>query len=54
MTPLMQELLDFKEKMDIIVENCFKSTDKFVTALKVVTYFLILLQSRMRRQSETN
>jgi hypothetical protein len=32
---LSQELLDFKEKMDEVVEHCFKNNDKFVIALKV-------------------
>ncbi|XP_023338669.1 cullin-4B [Eurytemora carolleeae] len=31
---MVQELLDFKEKLDLIVEKCFRKNDKFVTSLK--------------------
>jgi len=31
---MVQELLEFKEKLDIILEECFKNNEKFVTALK--------------------
>ena len=32
---MVQELLDFKEKLDNILKICFKSNEKFVTSLKV-------------------
>jgi len=31
---MVQELLDFKEKLDNILKSCFRSNDKFVTSLK--------------------
>jgi len=31
---MVQELLDFKEKLDNILKKCFRSNDKFVTSLK--------------------
>jgi len=31
---MVQELLDFKEKLDIIMEKCFRSNEKYITALK--------------------
>jgi hypothetical protein len=39
----LQELLDFKEKMDEVVEHCFKNNDKFVIALKVKLIFNVEL-----------
>ena len=32
---MVQELLDFKEKLDKILRQCFRNNDKFVTSLKV-------------------
>ena len=34
---MVQELLDFKEKLDMILLQCFKNNEKFVTSLKVNT-----------------
>ena len=34
---MVQELLDFKEKLDMILMQCFKNNEKFVTSLKVKT-----------------
>ena len=31
---MVQNLLDFKDKMDTIIEVCFSKNDKFVNALK--------------------
>jgi len=31
---MVQELLDFKEKLDNILKSCFRNNDKFVTSLK--------------------
>ena len=31
---MVQELLDFKDKMDQVVNECFCNSDKFVLALK--------------------
>jgi len=31
---MVQELLDFKEKMDFIVSKCFQSNEKFSNSLK--------------------
>ena len=31
---MVQELLDFKDKMDTVVNDCFCNSDKFVLALK--------------------
>lgn len=31
---MVQELLDFKDKLDTILEKCFKSNEKFIVALK--------------------
>jgi len=31
---MVQELLDFKEKLDLILLQCFRNNDKFVTSLK--------------------
>ena len=31
---MVQELLDFKEKLDNIVVNCFGRSEKFVNSLK--------------------
>jgi len=31
---MVQELLDFKEKLDKILQQCFRNNDKFVTSLK--------------------
>lgn len=31
---MVQELLDFKEKLDKIVVSCFEKNDKFVNSLK--------------------
>ena len=32
---MVQELLDFKEKLDTILRCCFSNNDKFITSLKV-------------------
>ena len=33
---MVQELLEFKEKLDRILEECFKNNDKFIVSMKVV------------------
>jgi len=38
---MVQELLDFKDKMDRIVNNCFQSNEKFINSLKEAFEFFI-------------
>lgn len=47
---MVQELLDFKEKMDNIVELCFRNNDKFVTALK--DSFEAFINTRQNKPAE--
>lgn len=38
---MVQELLDFKDKMDLIVNSCFQSNEKFINSLKEAFEFFI-------------
>lgn len=38
---MVQDLLDFKDKMDNIVRNCFSYNDKFVNSLREAFEFFI-------------
>ena len=31
---MVQELLDFKEKLDLIMQDCFKSNEQFIVSMK--------------------
>ena len=35
---MVQELLDFKDKLDLIMTNCFNSNSPFIVAMKVCTF----------------
>lgn len=47
---MVQELLDFKDKMDGIVSECFSSSDKFVLALKEA--FEHFINQRLNKPAE--
>ncbi|KAG7168303.1 Cullin-4B-like, partial [Homarus americanus] len=47
---MVQELLDFKDKMDGIVSECFNSSDKFVLALKEA--FEHFINQRLNKPAE--
>lgn len=38
---MVQDLLDFKDKMDIIVRNCFEHNEKFTNSLREAFEFFI-------------
>lgn len=38
---MVQDLLDFKDKMDKIVRNCFERNEKFVNSLKEAFEFFV-------------
>ena len=38
---MVQELLDFKDKMDFIVSNCFQKNEKFSNSLKEAFEYFI-------------
>lgn len=39
---MVQELLDFKDQLDGIIEQSFLKSDKFVVAMKVMVILLII------------
>lgn len=47
---MVQELLDFKDKMDGIVSECFGTSDKFVLALKEA--FEHFINQRLNKPAE--
>lgn len=47
---MVQELLDFKDKMDGIVNECFGKSDKFVLALKEA--FEHFINQRLNKPAE--
>lgn len=38
---MVQDLLDFKDKMDKIVRNCFDRNEKFINSLKEAFEFFV-------------
>lgn len=38
---MVQDLLDFKDKMDVIVRNCFEHNEKFTNSLREAFEFFI-------------
>lgn len=38
---MVQDLLDFKDKMDNIVHNCFEHNDKFINSLREAFEFFV-------------
>lgn len=38
---MVQDLLDFKDKMDKIVRNCFERNEKFINSLKEAFEFFV-------------
>ncbi|XP_061430926.1 cullin-4A-like isoform X1 [Lethenteron reissneri] len=47
---MVQELLDFKEKVDVIVEVCFQRSDKFINAMKEA--FETFINKRLNKPAE--
>ena len=37
---MVQELLDFKNKLDLVIEEAFNKNEKFIIAMKVKHFFL--------------
>lgn len=38
---MVQELLEFKEKLDALIEEAFKKNEKFILAMKVCYLYIL-------------